>query len=317
MKRYLTTLLVRLFSFRPLENVKLIILREGRSGLRELSLSGQTLYRAAWGLIFLFPLVIYLGAQLLLETVHSNRVAKLRQDNQELLQQVEKFETRITTLEQSLSVLSNLDQDLRTHANIAQIPGEIRQVGIGGGMLEWAANYDYLLPSDDVSVAELSQRVDVLQRALKLEQLSYEDLRDELKDDLARLRNTPSIPPIGKGYTGSGYGLRRHPYTNVIEQHRGLDITAKSGTPVRATADGRIIATRFDRNLGIYIKIDHGNGFQTLYGHLREIGDIDQGQWVKRGAIIGYSGNSGRSTAPHLHYEVRHYNQPQNPINYY
>lgn len=309
--------LIRLISPESLGNVKLLILREGRSGLREFAISGRNLYRAILIGIVLLPLLLFVGAQLLLETAHSSRVERLRRDNGQLLSRVTQMETQIVDLERSLGALSELDQDLRSHADIPPIPGEIRQIGTGGGELYISHDLDYLLPSDDVSIVELSNRVDALYRALKLEQLSYESIRDVLKNDLARLQNTPSVKPVTRGTFTSGFGYRRDPQGSRTRQmHRGLDISVRQGTEVRSTASGKVILTRFDLNLGLYVKIDHGNGFHTIYGHLRDFA-VEQGQRIPRGMVIGWSGNTGRSTAPHLHYEVRHYNQSQNPINYF
>jgi murein DD-endopeptidase MepM/ murein hydrolase activator NlpD len=297
-------------------NLKFLILREGRSSLRQFEISGRV---AAWGLVallILVPVLFYFGSHLLLETAHAHRVAKLRKDNLALQQLVEQFEDRIEVLQHELVTLSDMDKDLRTHAQLPDIPEEIRQVGIGGSMVEVRTDMDYLLPSGDISLANLTERLDALARSARLEQLSYEGIRDSLKNDLARLRKTPSIRPVIKGEYTSGFGLRRHPYNRRYEFHKGQDISLRSGTAVHATADGRVIAARWDSNLGLYIKIDHGHGFHTLYGHLRRIA-VDEGQRVKRGTEIGESGNTGRSTAPHLHYEVRLYNQHQNPTNFF
>ena len=298
------------------DNLKLLILHEGRSGLHQFEIHGRRALKLLLAAVVMTPLLLYLGAQLLLETAHSHRVAKLRRDNAALYVLVQDFEQRIGTLEREISVLSDMDEDLRAHANLPSIPDEIRQVGIGGSMEEISSYMDYLLPTSDRGLAALTTKLDALARELQLEQISYEQLRDTIKDDLARLRRTPSIAPIKSGHYSSRFGQRRHPYSRKREFHHGLDITADTGTRVHATADGKVLTTRFDRNLGLYIKIDHGNGFKTLYGHLRTF-EVEPGQLVKRGELIGRSGNTGRSTAPHLHYEVRHYNRPQNPANYF
>lgn len=285
--------------------------------MRQTELSGKA---AFWGLIALFiltPVVFYLGSQLLLETAHAHRVAKIRKDNAALHRLVERFEDRITVLQREVEMLSEMDQDLRVHAQMPDIHAGIRQVGIGGTMVEVRTDMDYLLPSSDVSLASITERLDALYRSVKLEQLSYEGIRDSLKNDLARLRSTPSILPVKKGKFTSGFGLRRHPVTRNYTFHRGQDIKVKSGTSVYATANGKVIAARWDSNLGLYVKIDHGNGFHTVYGHLRRI-VADEGQQVKRGDLLGESGDTGSfSTSPHLHYEVRLYRQSQNPINFF
>ncbi|MFB0515997.1 MAG: M23 family metallopeptidase [Candidatus Neomarinimicrobiota bacterium] len=299
-----------------LHNLKFLILREGRSGLRQYEISGRAALWGLIGLLILTPILFYLGSHLLLETAYSHRVAKLRKDNEDLLLLVEQFGNRIETMQQEIEMLSEIDKDLRAHANLPEIPAEIRQVGIGGSMVEVKTDMDYLLPAKDVSLAQITERLDALSRSTKLERISYAGIRDSLKNDFRRLKVTPSIKPISTGVFSSGFGLRRHPINQKYIFHRGQDIKVPIGTPVHATADGRVVAARWDYNLGLYVKIDHGNGIHTLYGHLRTIG-VDEGQRVRRGEKIGQSGNTGRSTAPHLHYEVRLYNQPQNPINFF
>jgi len=297
-------------------NLKFLVLREGRSGLHQFEISGKTAFWGLIGMLVLTPILFYLGSHLLLETAHSHRVAKLRRDNESLQLLVGQFESRIETLQQEVESLSEMDKDLRVHANLPDIPAGVRQVGIGGSMVEVRTDMDYLLPSKDVSLARITEQLDALSRSTKLEQLSYEAIQDSLKNDLQRLQATPAIRPVSTGRLTSGFGLRRNPITHRHEFHYGQDISVRSGTPVCATADGKVIAARWDGNLGLYVKIDHGKGIHTLYGHLRTIG-VDEGQRVKRGEKIGESGNTGRSTNPHLHYEVRLYNQRQNPVNYF
>ncbi len=314
--RKLITRRQRLFPQIKLKSLKFLVLREGRSGLRQFELSGKAALLGLIALFILTPAVFYFGSQLLLETAYAHRVAKLRKDNAALHRLVERFEDRIAVMQREVGVLSEMDQDLRGHARMPDIHPGIRQVGIGGIMIEVRTDMDYLLPSSDVSLASITERLDALYRSVNLEQLSYEGIRDSLKNDLARLKATPSIKPVKVGKFTSGFGLRRHPYTQKYDFHRGQDIKVRTGTTVFATADGKVVAARWDGNLGLYIKIDHGNGFRTLYGHLRRIG-VEEGQLIRRGDRIGESGNTGRSTNSHLHYEVRLYRQSQNPINFY
>ncbi len=314
--RNLTTHQRRRFFKLKLNNLKFLMLNEGRSGLRQFEMSGRTALRCLIGLIILIPIFFYLGSHLLLETAYSHRIAKLRKDNVDLQNLVEQFEDRITDLQQEVAVLSEMDQNLRIQAEIPGINSDIRQVGIGGTMVEVSTDMDYLLSSKDISLASITERLNSLQRSVNLEQLSYEAIRDSIKNELSRLNVTPSIYPVVSGDITSGFGWRIHPITGEWETHQGVDIGVRSGTPVYSTADGRVITARWDTNLGTYIKINHGNGVYTVYGHLNQI-DVGEGQWVTAGQQIGESGNSGRTTSPHLHYEVRVYNQAQNPINYF
>lgn len=301
-----------------IKNLKIIFLREGRSDLRQLELSGRWLFWGGLMLLIAMPISFYGGAHLLLNTAYKHRVQRLQKDNKALREVVNDFSSRLGALEQDVAYLGVLDQNLRSHANLPQIPDEVREVGIGGSMNDLRTDLNYLLSNDDISLSDISDRLDWLTRGLKLQQLSYEEARDVLKNDLVRLRKTPSVRPINRGTFTSGFGQRWHPYTGDADFHNGQDISVRRGTPVSVTADGKVVVIKNHLNLGLYVKIDHGNGFHTIYGHLdRVIEGLGSGQRVTRGEIIGYSGNSGRSTAPHLHYEVRHYGKPQNPLQYF
>jgi murein DD-endopeptidase MepM/ murein hydrolase activator NlpD len=127
--------------------------------------------------------------------------------------------------------------------------------------------------------------------------------------------NIPSIWPVA-GTLRSGVGMRSNPFGgSSVEFHKGQDISAPTGTPVYATADGVVDVARWVKGYGNGIYIDHGNGISTRYGHLSRI-DVVAGQTVKRGEQLGLVGSTGRSTGPHLHYEVRINGQPANPMSY-
>jgi len=115
----------------------------------------------------------------------------------------------------------------------------------------------------------------------------------------------------------SGYGMRIDPHYKTPAFHAGMDFTAPTGTPIYATGDGTVIrADRASRGYGNHVRIDHGFGYTTLYAHMSKT-NVKVGSEVKRGEIIGYVGNTGKSVGPHLHYEVRKNDKPVNPINFY
>ncbi len=114
----------------------------------------------------------------------------------------------------------------------------------------------------------------------------------------------------------AGFGYRTDPFDRVSRFHYGQDITVNNGTPIYAPADGTIKVARYMGGFGKSIKIDHGYGYTTFYAHLSKF-NIKSNQKIKRGDIVGYTGNTGRSTGPHLHYEVHYYGKPQNPLDYF
>jgi len=139
------------------------------------------------------------------------------------------------------------------------------------------------------------------------------DLRLEKQSE--ELRRIPSIRPVDFGYISSGFGDRLDPFTGRVGRHEGVDFSARKGAKVFATADGVVRKAGYEHGYGYTVEIDHGNGIVTRYAHNGKI-FVRYGQKVKRGDVIALVGSSGRSTAPHLHYEVRVGGIPQNPLKF-
>ena len=179
--------------------------------------------------------------------------------------------------------------------------------------------YKELQRMDDGEVVQLlSQRLDLFDRQLYAQSISFDQLRATAVRQKDKLAHIPSVMPINiKDFTmSSGYGVRRDPVYGSTKFHAGLDFASKTGTPVFATADGTVTVADRQSGYGNCIDIDHGYNYLTRYAHLSRI-IVRSGQNVKRGELIGYVGSTGKSTGPHLHYEVRFKDEPQNPVNYY
>lgn len=172
--------------------------------------------------------------------------------------------------------------------------------------------------SDRGLVKLLVQRMDLLDRELYAQSISFDQLREEAGKQKDKLAHIPSIIPINiRDFTmSSGYGYRRDPVYGSTKFHAGLDFAAQTGTPVYATGDGVVELAERRGGYGNCIDISHGYNYLTRYGHLSEI-LVKAGTTVKRGDLIGKVGSTGKSTGPHLHYEVRFKDEPQNPVNYY
>ncbi|WP_120718104.1 M23 family metallopeptidase [Tsuneonella amylolytica] len=125
----------------------------------------------------------------------------------------------------------------------------------------------------------------------------------------------PSRAPLAVGSTSSGYGMRTHPVIGGMRAHKGIDLAAPTGTPVYATADGTVGRADWFSSYGLYVAIEHGADLETRYAHMSRLA-VAAGERVKKGDIIGYVGSTGRSTGPHLHYEVRVAGEAVNPIPY-
>ncbi len=154
---------------------------------------------------------------------------------------------------------------------------------------------------------------DITRKAKEVEQaLQY--VETQINEQKAKLASTPALWPT-RGYITDTFGMRKHPITGKRHFHNGMDIATQLGNKVIATADGYVLITEHTSILGNLVGIDHGFGFSTRYGHLSSFA-VKEGDRVKRGQVIGWVGNTGRSTAPHVHYEVIYMGKNQNPMNY-
>lgn len=229
----------------------------------------------------------------------------LMEENRALQDQLTQVGKRIDEVSGELSRLRETDETLyRTLLNAQGIPDEVRQVGVGG--TDQYPENDRFTPSTGRLLTQTSMSLDQLERQLSVQTDSYRELTrlaDQHSDALSQM---PAIFPVD-GRITSGFGRRFHPVLKVQRMHYGLDFHAPVGTPVYATGDGIIEQTGRGSGLGRYVKIEHGEtGYVTVFGHLSEVRrEIRRGRRVTRGELIGYSGNTGLSNAPHLHYEVR------------
>ena len=172
--------------------------------------------------------------------------------------------------------------------------------------------------ADSELVGLLTRKMDLFDRQIYAQSLSFDELKEEVGTQKDKLRHIPSILPISiSDYSmSSGYGYRRDPIYGTGKFHEGLDFAAPIGTQVFATADGTVEEASRHSGYGNCIDISHGYNYMTRYAHLSEI-LVKPGQEVKRGELIGLVGSTGKSIGPHLHYEVRYKDEPQNPVNYY
>ena len=176
---------------------------------------------------------------------------------------------------------------------------------------------------EDMDNAELviatTQKMDMLSRQLYIQSQSFDELVEFYRNHEDMLSHLPAIQPVSNKdlkRTASGYGYRIHPIYQTRIFHNGMDFACDIGTPVYATADGVVKNARYEKGYGYIVTIDHGYGYETRYAHLKSF-NVKKGQKVVRGETIALSGNTGRSTGPHLHYEVLQRGRPTNPAHYY
>lgn len=180
--------------------------------------------------------------------------------------------------------------------------------------------YDSLMQLSDARlVVRVSQKMDAVERELYLQSKSFDEIVNLCRSQEDRLRHIPAIQPVADKdlkHIASGYGWRIDPVYHVRKHHDGMDFSAEKGTDVFVTGDGRVLKSGYDKGYGLSVVVDHGYGYTTRYAHLsRKV--VSQGQHLKRGQKIGEVGSTGKSTGPHLHYEVHLNGKVQNPANYY
>jgi murein DD-endopeptidase MepM/ murein hydrolase activator NlpD len=241
--------------------------------------------------------------------------AVLLSKDQEIAQyrrQIQKFAGDINQLKHRMVELDQIDRHIR---RVAQLEQEDALFGIGGSTPEDIRADLHLKSRSDQLVVEMHRQLKELQGAYDYQHVSLNDL-SRIVDERGNLMTyTPTIRPAD-GQISSLFGHRNSPFTGELEFHQGLDIANELNTEIFATAFGRIAYVGETPGFGKLVLIDHGHGFSTLYAHLDRI-LIEQGQHVKRAQVIGHMGSTGRSTGPHLHYEVRLNGVPVNPGKYF
>ncbi len=293
-----------------------IIHRETEKGVSQVHFSRVQFFAILSTAIVLLGAVLFFSADSLSKLLYQKRLAEFKQNYHSVSQNLDALKTRLDFLDSQILALEEKDQAVRTYAGMPDIDKEVRQLGIGGIMSETSLSMDNLAPAVNKELTALEFDIDKLSRKVNLELMSYENIYDQVKTDVDRIRAIPSIRPIEGGYLNSSYGYRTDPIDHKKRFHQGQDITVRTGTPIHAPADGKVKRAYYVGGFGNHIKVDHGYGYTTIYAHLSKL-KVRTGQKVKRGDIIGYTGNTGRSTAPHLHYEVHYYGSPQNPLDYF
>ena len=243
----------------------------------------------------------------------SAREYSLIEENKVLRTQYKILDEKINRAELVINDISDRDNSIyRVVFEANPIPNEVRNAGFGG-----VNRYQDLqsIPNMEL-VVDVSKRIDILYKKLYIQSLSFDTIMNLAKNKTEMLKCIPAIQPLRNGKFVSGFGYRMHPIYKTVRMHTGIDLTAPTGTKVYATGDGRVQNADFERGYGKQVVINHGYNYATVYAHLDKI-LVNKGQKVKRGDLIGLVGNTGTSTSSHLHYEVRRYGIPVNPINYY
>lgn len=275
------------------------------------------------GIAFISVLGVFLAAFVLvviylnLPQIETPKEKALKRELQNMQLQYGILNRKMDQIQDVLGNIEDRDNNIyRLYFESNPIPEEQRRAGFGG-----INRYRNLEGYDNSKIiVETTQRMDILTKQLVVQSKSLDEITQLAKEKEQLLASIPAIQPVKNEELkkiASGYGWRTDPFTKVKKYHYGMDFSAPRGTPIYATGDGRIErADNRSTGYGNHIRIDHGYGYVSLYAHLYKY-NVRVGQKVKRGDVIGFVGSTGRSEAPHLHYEIYKDNERINPINFY
>lgn len=262
------------------------------SKVRQLSIHRNLLRAAAGGFIISIALVIYGAVRLGQHEALNLKYLSVKSENESLKQTNDAYQNSYARLRGQISYVEDMSKELARKARMEHSPEIDELVGIGG----------------PETVVALDKAADHLEREVR-------HINDRLRSDILRLASIPRGLPVN-GYVTDGFGMRRNPFNGEgREVHEGLDIAVDFGTPVTATADGLVIYAAPHAGYGNLVIVYHSNGITTRYGHLSRI-SVEAGQRVRRSDQIGNAGSTGRSTGPHVHYEIRENDQSVDPLRY-
>jgi murein DD-endopeptidase MepM/ murein hydrolase activator NlpD len=243
--------------------------------------------------------------------------SKLQQENLALVTTVAGLEDQVVDLREEIDSVYEAGNLMAAAIDLPPLDSETFAAGVGGrGHLDFPISE---VPGLDAvgrsAVGTMGEDLEQMLRQARIQRQGFMAMLDTLSDREAVRGRIPSIRPLDTGWISSRFGFRNDPFTTKQKFHRGLDFSTPVGTPVRVTGDGVVQAVQQQRGFGKVVKIDHGDGIVTVYAHLSET-LVKKGANVARGDVIARSGNSGRSSAPHLHYEIRVGSRPVNPLSY-
>ena len=241
----------------------------------------------------------------------------LNREIENMVFQYNQIKDKLNQISLVMADLQNRDDNIyRVIFEAEPIPNSIRKAGYGGvNRYEALKGYN----NSDL-IINTTKKLDQISKQLYIQSKSFDEIIELAKHKSEMLAAIPAIQPVSNknlSRMASGFGPRIDPIYKTKKFHAGMDFSAKTGTPIYATGNGKVIRVRKSRKgYGNHVKIDHGYGYVTLYAHMQKY-IVKKGQKVKRGEVIGYVGNTGKSVAPHLHYEVHKNGKKVNPVNFF
>lgn len=283
--------------------------------VRTLSISKFALKSVFLSFMAALVLSLYLGYEY---NDAKDKVWELRSVREELMQQkaqVQSFALNLLDYKRQMFLLRDLDTKLRRAVSLGPRDKAQQVLGIGGPDELGLQNLAILgEKKQEEALKEMHQELSQLKGAASRQETSFQILIEYFEDKRSLYASTPSIWPT-RGWVTSHFGNRMSPFSGIVKFHEGIDIAAQTGTPIMAPADGVVIKAGFVTGYGNLLELSHGYGIKTAFAHNSRL-NVKAGQRVKRGDVIAYVGDTGSSTGPHLHYEVRKNGLPVNPVRY-
>ena len=261
-------------------------------------------------------LIAFIGFIIFSQFLMSPNERAINRENENLQLNLDLFSKRIAESSAILNQLQERDNNIyRMYFEANPIPNEQRKAGFGGvNRYKSLDGYD-----NSKMIKQLTKDIDILSKQLVIQSKSLDEIVILAKEKEKMLAAIPAILPVkllDLTRMASGYKWRMHPILKIRKFHKGMDFTAPTGTPIYASGNGKVIRSSRSATYGRVVYINHGYGYTTIYAHMSKI-KAKRGQNVKRGDLIGYVGNTGRSVSAHLHYEVHKNGKALNPINFY
>lgn len=281
----------------------IMVIPSNSSGTRRFSITRGMLGLLLFGFCSIVGTTLYLTQERISLAKHLAKLSPLKQQNQTQKELIEKFTAKLQSLDNNLIQLKQLEDQLRIMASLK--PGKRKDdLGVGGVSKQTLPDdLEKLTPSEQRFIQRLNRQFQDIEKRATEQESAFKELLSSFRDKSVLLAHTPSIWPV-KGWLSSSFGYRRSPFTNRREFHAGIDVVARVGTPIFAPADGVVISTKRTGGFGKTVRIQHMQGIVTTYAH-NSVNMVKVGQRIRRGDIIAKVGSTGRSTGPHLHYEVR------------
>jgi len=292
----------------------LLILPKKDSSAKKISLSSTVVKGVSIFVMSLILFVMYFSYDYIHIRREQAELKRLKQQTAEQSKQIEGLVTKVDQFAVKMDEMRQLDKKVRIMANLVKGKDKEQLLGIGGPSSEENRLRSRMAADDKAMITGIGRQVDRLMGDALTREQSFEDLLVYLKEKKSLLASTPSVWPVA-GWITSEFGQRISPFSGDREFHKAIDIATRIGKSIQAPADGIVAEVAFQSDVGQMIRIDHGHGISTFYGHLSKA-VVRAGAAVRKGDQIGFVGNTGRSTGSHLHYAVMLNGVAVNPRKY-